>query len=66
MATGALLSFGGFHLLSVVHYLPFHTSVHLCFSFIWGLGLCRGSEVLGLPRSEASEVAASRESSSPG
>jgi O-antigen ligase len=51
-ATGALLSFIGFHILSVVHYLPFHTSVHLCFSFIWGLGLCRGSEVLGLVRDE--------------
>jgi hypothetical protein len=45
-ATGALLSFGGFHLLALVHYLPFHTSVHLSFAFIWGLGLCAGSEVL--------------------
>jgi O-antigen ligase len=46
-ATGALLSFGGFHLLSLVHYLPFHSSVHLSFAYIWGLGLCHGSEVLG-------------------
>ncbi|HEX8697442.1 MAG TPA: O-antigen ligase family protein [Myxococcaceae bacterium] len=40
IATGALLSFVGFHILSLVHYLPFHTSVHLSFMFIWGLGLC--------------------------
>ncbi|WP_224245163.1 O-antigen ligase family protein [Hyalangium gracile] len=52
LATGALLSFVGFHILSLVHYLPFHPSVHLSFSFIWGLGLCRGSEGLGLPRDE--------------
>jgi O-antigen ligase len=40
VATGALLSFVGFHILSLVHYLPFHTSVHLSFVFVWGLGLC--------------------------
>ncbi|WP_309242949.1 O-antigen ligase family protein [Hyalangium versicolor] len=51
-ATGALLSFCGFHILSLVHYLPFHPSVHLSFAFVWGLGLCQGSEVLGLPRGE--------------
>jgi hypothetical protein len=51
-ATGALLSFVGFHILSLVHYLPFHPSVHLSFAFIWGLGLCQGSEVIGLPRGE--------------
>ncbi len=45
-ATGALLSFVGFHVLSLVHYLPFHPSVHLSFAFVWGLGLCRGSEAL--------------------
>ncbi|SEU33658.1 O-antigen ligase family protein [Stigmatella erecta] len=39
-ATGALLSFVGFHLLALVHYLPFHSSVHLSFAFVWGLGLC--------------------------
>ncbi len=50
VATGALLSFMGFHILSVVHYLPFHSSVHLSFAFIWGLGLCRGSEELAGPR----------------
>ncbi|MDY7224868.1 O-antigen ligase family protein [Hyalangium rubrum] len=45
-ATGALLSFVGFHILSLVHYLPFHSSVHLSFMFIWGLGLCARSEDL--------------------
>ena len=45
-ATGALLSFMGFHVLSLVHYLPFHSSVHLSFAFVWGLGLSEGSEVL--------------------
>ncbi|MCP3101364.1 O-antigen ligase family protein [Myxococcus sp. K15C18031901] len=45
-ATGALLSFVGFHILALVHYLPFHTSVHLSFALMWGLGLCDGSEVL--------------------
>jgi len=45
-ATGALLSFVGFHILALVHYLPFHTSVHLSFALVWGLGLCDGSEVL--------------------
>ncbi|MBJ6764212.1 O-antigen ligase family protein [Myxococcaceae bacterium JPH2] len=45
-ATGALLSFVGFHVLALVHYLPFHPSVHLSFMFVWGLGLADGSEVL--------------------
>jgi O-antigen ligase len=45
-ALGALLSFVGFLLLSLVHYLPFHTSVHLSFALFWGLGLCDGSELL--------------------
>ncbi|HZI14431.1 MAG TPA: O-antigen ligase family protein, partial [Myxococcus sp.] len=45
-ATGALLSWVGFHVLALVHYLPFHTSVHLSFALVWGLGLCEGSRVL--------------------
>ncbi|GHG72516.1 O-antigen ligase family protein [Comamonas sp. JC664] len=45
-ATGALLSWVGFHVLAMVHYLPFHSSVYLSFSFVWGLGLCEGSNVL--------------------
>lgn len=45
-ATGALLGFAAFHVLSLVHYLPFHPSVHLSFGLLWGLGLCEGSETL--------------------
>ncbi|WP_426751255.1 O-antigen ligase family protein [Myxococcus sp. Y35] len=45
-ATGALLSWVGFHTLALVHYLPFHSSVYLSFSLVWGLGLCEGSDVL--------------------
>ncbi|WP_275900319.1 O-antigen ligase family protein [Pyxidicoccus trucidator] len=45
-ATGALLSWVGFHVLALVHYLPFHTSVHLSFALVWGLGLCEGSGVV--------------------
>jgi hypothetical protein len=39
VALGALLSWLGFHLLSLVHYLPYHTGVYLSFGLIWGLGL---------------------------
>lgn len=39
VAQGALLSWLGFHILSAVHYLPFHPSVALSFYFVWGLGL---------------------------
>lgn len=54
-ATGALLSWVGFHVLSLVHYLPFHSSVHLSFALVWGLGLCEGSGVVrGGPGSAAS------------
>jgi O-antigen ligase len=38
-ATGALLSFGAFHALALVHHLPFHSSVHLTFALVWGVGL---------------------------
>ncbi len=60
MATGALLSFVGFHILSLVHYLPFHTSVHLSFAFIWGLGLCGGSEVLEAAQPEERAFSSTR------
>lgn len=40
LAGGAVLSFAAFHILAQVHYLPFHSSVALGFSLIWGLGLC--------------------------
>lgn len=56
-ATGALLSFVGFHVLSLVHFLPFHSSVHLSFALVWGLGLCEGSEVLEGRGEEAPLVA---------
>ncbi len=61
-ATGALLSWGGFHILSVVHYLPFHTGVYLAFSFVWGLGLCQGSQVLGVEpaQREAADFSSTR------
>jgi O-antigen ligase len=45
-ATGALLSWVGFQVLALVHYLPFHTSVHLSFALAWGLGLCEDSPVV--------------------
>ena len=52
IAAGALLSFGGFHLLSLVHYLQHHTGVYLSFALAWGLGLApvasTGSARLGL------------------
>lgn len=58
-ATGALLSFFGFHILSLVHYLPYHSSVHLTFALIWGLGLSPGSEELaeqeGPPQSSSND-----------
>ena len=38
-ASAGLLSFAGFHLLSLVHYLQHHTGVYLTFSLLWGLGL---------------------------
>jgi O-antigen ligase len=38
-ALGALLSWGAFHALAVVHHLPFHSSVHLTFALVWGVGL---------------------------
>jgi len=53
IAAGALLSFGGFHLLSLVHYLQHHTGVYLSFALAWGLGLAPMASVssprLGLP-----------------
>ncbi len=38
-ATGALLSWGAFQALALVHHLPFHSSVHLAFALVWGVGL---------------------------
>lgn len=39
LSGGALLSLLAFHVLGLVHYLPFHSSVALTFAFVWGLGL---------------------------
>ena len=54
IAAGALLSFAGFHLLSLVHYLQHHTGVYLSFALVWGLGLAPAASSpapeLGLPR----------------
>ncbi len=38
-ATAALLAWIGFHAAGVVHYLPYHTGVHLAFCLVWALGL---------------------------
>ncbi|WP_256561461.1 O-antigen ligase family protein [Pyxidicoccus xibeiensis] len=58
-ATGALLSWVGFQVLALVHYLPFHSNVHLSFALIWGLGLCEGSGVLRGETPAASPLPAS-------
>jgi O-antigen ligase len=39
VALGALLSWLGYQLLGLAHYLPFHPSVALGFAFVWGVGL---------------------------
>jgi O-antigen ligase len=36
---GALLSWVGYQVLGLAHYLPFHPSVSLGFAFVWGVGL---------------------------
>ncbi|MGO9765277.1 MAG: O-antigen ligase family protein [Myxococcaceae bacterium] len=43
-AAGALLSWAAFQALALVHYLPFHSSVHLTFALVWGVGLAPTSE----------------------
>ncbi len=71
IAAGALLAFVGFHVLSVVHYLPFHTSVALSFYFVWGAGLAasgttaQSAITLGVLRALAGRLPASAERSSP-
>jgi O-antigen ligase len=56
-ATGALLSWVGFQVLALVHYLPFHTSVHLSFALAWGLGLCEDGPVVRGARDSPGPVA---------
>lgn len=43
-AAGALLSLGAFQALALVHYLPFHSSVHLTFALVWGVGLAHAGD----------------------
>jgi O-antigen ligase len=43
-ATGALLAFLAFHALALVHHLPFHSSVHLTFALVFGVGLVYAPE----------------------
>ncbi len=38
-AAGALLSWVGYQALGLAHHLPFHSSVHLTFALVWGVGL---------------------------
>jgi O-antigen ligase len=54
---GAFLSWCAFHLLSCVHYLPYHTGVYLSFALVWGLGLHAG--VAAAPSTPVEEKAAS-------
>lgn len=39
LGAAGLLSQAGFHLLGLVHYLPYHSGVHLTFCLVWGLCL---------------------------
>lgn len=41
-ALAGLLSQAGFHLLGLVHYVPYHSGVHLSFCLVWGLSLASG------------------------
>jgi O-antigen ligase len=43
-AAGALLSWVGFQALGLAHHLPFHSSVHLTFALVWGVGLAYRSD----------------------
>jgi len=44
-AAGALLSWAGFQALGLAHHLPFHSSVHLTFALVWGVGLAYPGDV---------------------
>ena len=60
-ASGGLLALGAFHVLGLVHYLPFHPSVHLCFGLFWGLGLCGGdAQALAPAQREAAPDSSAR------
>ena len=51
-AAGALLSWGAFQALALVHYLPFHSSVHLTFALVWGVGLVHQGAAASAQRPE--------------
>jgi len=44
-AAGALLAWATFQALGLVHHLPFHSSVHLTFALVWGVGLVHPGDV---------------------
>jgi hypothetical protein len=43
-ALGALLSWAGYQVLGLAHYLPFHPSISLGFALVWGVGLVHPGE----------------------
>ena len=49
-AAGALVAWGGFQLLGLAHFLPFHPSVALAFAFVWGVGLVHPEVLVLAPR----------------
>ncbi len=48
-AMAGLYSQAGFHLLGLVHYVPYHSGVHLSFCLVWGLSLAPGLDKTGTP-----------------
>jgi len=61
-AAGALLSWVAFQALALVHYLPFHSSAHLTFALVWGVGLVHPGRVTS---EEDAPVDVGRERSAP-
>ncbi len=50
LAFGGLLSWVGYQVISLSHYIPFHSGTQLTFVFVWALCLAwRPREVLGAP-----------------
>jgi O-antigen ligase len=48
-AMAGLFSQAGFHLLGLVHYVPYHSGVHLSFCLVWGLSLAPRLDNTGTP-----------------
>jgi hypothetical protein len=57
LGRGGVLAFAAYHLLALVHHLPFHSSVSLAFALVWGAAL---SESTANPP-ESRPIVASRE-----